>query len=430
MTDYESIDYFTDEGVTEDPFPYLEYLRAKCPVQHTGHRGMVAVTGWEEANELYRDNDAYSACNTTSGPFLELPVPLEGDHVGELIEQYRALIPLNDLVVTLDPPVHTRERALLMRLITPKRLKENEAFMLRLAQQQLDQIVGSGRCEFVGAYAKPYAMLAIAGLLGVPEADHDAFRMGFGLQAGGGPQPGPPPEGPEYADVNTLSWLYESFSAYIDERRREPKNDVLTGLAQAKYPDGTTPEIMAVAHHAAFLFAAGRETTSDMISTALKYLAEDHDLQEEVRAHPERIPSFIEECLRIDAAIRVDFRLAKRDTTLAGVEIAAGTPIGIFLGAANRDPRRFDSPAEFRADRANVREHIAFGRGIHSCPGAPLARAEGRISVERILARTRNIRLSEAHHGPPGARRFDYRPALTQRSLAELHIEFDPAGAE
>ena len=98
----------------------------------------------------------------------------------------------------------------------------------------------------------------------------------------------------------------------------------------------------------------------------------------------------------------------------------------LLNGAANRDPRRFECPAEFRIDRPNAQSHIAFGRGNHSCPGAPLARAEGRISLERILDRTRDIRLSEEHHGPPGARRFSYAPTWVLRGLNDLHLEFTP----
>src|ERR1022692_709644 len=100
MTDFESIDFFADKGIVADPFPYLEHLRSKCPVQPTGHRGVVAVTGYEEAVAIYRDVDTFSACNTTSGPFLTLPVPLEGsDHVAEIIERHRDLIPQNNLLV-------------------------------------------------------------------------------------------------------------------------------------------------------------------------------------------------------------------------------------------------------------------------------------------------------------------------------------------
>ena len=100
----------------------------------------------------------------------------------------------------------------------------------------------------------------------------------------------------------------------------------------------------------------------------------------------------------------------------------------LLNGAANRDPRRFESPAEFRLDRPNVKEHIAFGRGHHSCPGGPLARAEARVSLERILDRMHDIRLSEEHHGAAGERRFGYAPTWILRGLTDLHIEFTPVG--
>jgi cytochrome P450 len=177
---------------------------------------------------------------------------------------------------------------------------------------------------------------------------------------------------------------------------------------------------------ATFLFAAGQETTARLLAAALKHLAEHPDLQDELRAHTDRIPDFIEEALRMESPVKTDFRLAKRTTTIGGVEIAAGTPVAMLNGAANRDPRRFECPHEFRVDRPNVQAHIAFGRGVHSCPGGPLARAEGRVSIERLLQRTRNIRVSEAHHGPAGDRRFSYEPTWILRGLTKLHLEFDP----
>jgi cytochrome P450 len=124
--------------------------------------------------------------------------------------------------------------------------------------------------------------------------------------------------------------------------------------------------------------------------------------------------------------VKTDFRLARRSTSIAGVDIAAGTPVMMLNGAANRDPRRFECPADFRINRVNLREHMAFGRGVHSCPGGPLARAEARISFERILDRMRDIRLSDAHHGPAGARRYDYEPTWVLRGLHKLHIQFTP----
>ena len=433
MGDFETVDFFMDESLIEDPYPYFEYLRSKCPVVATPHYGVVAVSGYDEATEVYRNLETFSSCISVIGPFAAFPEPLEGDDVSDLIERQRDQLPMNEHMVTMDPPMHTRERALLMRLMTPKRLKENEAFMWGAVDRQLDEFIADGHCEFIGAFAQPFAMLAVADVLGVPEEDHPALRQIFGLSA----PPGEIGAGHDLSDnvdedpssLNALSSLDDRFTDYIEDRRLHPRHDVLSDLALATYPDGSTPDVVAVVRTASFLFAAGQETTARLLATGLKYLAEYPELQDELRAHRERIPGFIEEALRIESPVKADFRLARRAVTVGGVEIAPGTPVMLLNGAANRDPRRFEDPDEFRVDRRNAKEHLAFGRGAHSCPGGPLARAEGRISIERILDRTRDIRLSEEHHGPPGAHRFAYEPTWVLRGLHALHIEFTPTEA-
>lgn len=422
MRDWKTVDFFSDDELVDDPYPYFDQLRGECPVLPLPN-GVVAVTGFDEASEVYLDGSNYSSCNAVIGPFAQFPVPLQGDDVSEIIERHRDQLPMNEHMVTMDPPDHTRERALLMRLITSRRLKENEEFMYRLADQLLDEFVDDGRCEFIAAYTQPFAMLVVADLLGVPESDHKRFREGFGLS----PSPGKVGS-TEFAggDLNPLSWLDDWFSRYVEDRRREPRKDVLTDLALATYPDGTLPEVTAVVRTATFLFAAGQETTARLLAVALKYLAERPELQDQLRARPELIPNFIEESLRIESPVKADFRLAKRSTSIGGVKVAAGTPVMLLNGAANRDPRRFDDPAEFRVDRPNSRAHMAFGRGNHTCPGGPLARAEGRVSLERILDRMRDIRLSDEHHGPPNARTFRYEPTWVLRGLSKLYLEFTP----
>jgi cytochrome P450 len=186
MSNYESVDFFTDESLLEDPYPYFEHLRSKCPVVATPHYGVVAVSGYDEATEIYRDHDTFSSCNSVVGPFAAFPEPLEGDDVSEIIDRNRDQLPMNEHMVTMDAAMHARERALLMRLITPKRLKENEAFMWNTVDRQLDEFIGDGRCEFISAYAQPFAMLVVADVLGVPEADHQSFREFFGLSANPG----------------------------------------------------------------------------------------------------------------------------------------------------------------------------------------------------------------------------------------------------
>jgi cytochrome P450 len=424
LSDWETIDFFFDQSLVEDPYPYFDELRSACPVLQLPHLGVVAVTGYDETSEVYRDTETFSSCNSVVGPFATFPVPLDGDDVSDVVDRHRDQLPMHEHMVTMDPPEHTRERALLMRLITPKRLKDNEAFIWRLADEQINEFVGDGRCEFIGAYTQPFAMLVVADLLGVPEEDHQRFRDGFGLsgtvgEVGAG-EAGSPGENP-------LAWLDECFTEYIEDRRRQPRKDVLTDLALATYPDGTTPEVSSVVRTSTFLFAAGQETTARLLAAALKHLAEHPELQDELRAHPDRIPHFLEEVLRVESPVKADFRLARRSTSIGDVEIAAGTPVMLLNGAANRDPRHFECPSEFRMDRTNAQSHVAFGRGVHSCPGGPLARAEGRVSIERILDRTRNIRLSEEHHGPTDARRFQYEPTWILRGLSNLYLEFDAA---
>jgi cytochrome P450 len=384
---------------------------------------VVAVTGYDEAWEIYRDTDSFSSCNSVIGPYAAFPVALEGDDVTDIIARYRDQLPMHEHMVTMDPPDHTRERAILMRLLTPRRLQDNEAFMWGLADRQLDEFLTHGKCEFISAYAQPFAMLVVADVLGVPEADHQRFREGFGLlghigEVGAGEDGGP--------GENPLAWLDEWFAGYIEERRAKPRDDVLTKLALATYPDGTMPEVINVVRTSTFLFAAGQETTARLLAAALRHLAEHPDLQDELRADHAKIPDFLEEVLRVESPVKTDFRLTRRSTNIGGVDIAAGTPVMLLNGAANRDPRRFECPAEFRVDRPNAQAHVAFGRGVHSCPGGPLARAEARISIDRILDRMENIRLSEEHHGPDGAHRFRYEPTWILRGLTDLYLEFDP----
>jgi cytochrome P450 len=420
LSDFESVDFFTDASLIPDPYPYFDHLRQRCPVLPQSQAGVVAITGHQEALAVYKD-PAFSSCVSVAGPFSGLPFEPQGDDIGELIEQHRPQIPMSEHIVTQDPPVHTRTRGLLSRLLTPKRLKENEDFMWRLADQQLDEFVSRGKCEFLDDYARPFSGLVIADLLGVPPEDHEEFRAVFSGQVVGGIE-----DDSLTRAHNPLEYLNEKFSAHIVERRREPRADVLTELAQAKYPDGSTPEVIDVVRLAAFLFAAGQETTTKLLSFGIRLVAEHPELQTLLREDRSRIPAFVEETLRTESPVKCHFRMARTSTSIGDTLIPAGSTVMLLPGASNRDARKFEDPNKFRVDRPNVREHVAFGRGNHSCPGAPLARAEGRISLNRILDRMSDITVLEAEHGPPDARRYTYEPTWQMRGLTELHLGFSP----
>ena len=429
MTDYDAIDFFRGRELIDDPYGYFDWLRSQCPVQRESHHDVMMVTGYDEAIAVYNDSDTFSSCNSVTGPFPGFPVPLEGDDVNEQIEAHRDELPFSDQILTFDPPVHTAHRGLLMRLITPKRLKENEEFMWRLADQQIDEFIERGHCEFIGDYAQPFALLVIADLLGVPQEDHALFREQLGprQRENSGTLGGTGDD--DMLAHNPLAFLYEKFTAYVEDRRKNPQQDVLTGLATATFPDGSTPEALEVARIASNVFAAGQETSVRLFGTALRRIAEDRELQALLDERRDLIPNFVEECLRFDSPVKGDFRLARVTSSVGGVDVPAGTTLMVVNGAANRDPRKFDNATEFEVERANARQHLAFGHGVHTCPGAPLARAEGRITVERFLDRMRDIRIDDAQHGPPGQRRYDYVPTYILRGLVRLHLEFTPATA-
>ncbi|ORB75359.1 cytochrome P450 [Mycobacterium scrofulaceum] len=425
MTELADVDYFTDADIVQDPYSYWDYLRERGPVFREPHYGVVAVTGYQEVLAAFKDADSFSAVNAIGGPFPPLPFVPEGDDISEQIEVHRHEFPIFEHMVVMDPPEHDKARSLLGRLLTPRRLQENRDYIWQLADRQFDEFIVNGRCEFLGDYGKPFATLAIADLLGVPDEDRPEIRRNLGAGNAPGARVGALDHEP--VGSNPLQYLDDLFSGYIAERRQRPREDVLTGLATATYPDGSTPPLLEVVRPATFLFAAGQETVTKLLSSAVQVLGDHPELQERLRANRDLIGPFIEEALRMQSPTKVDFRLARKTATLGGVRIQAGTVIMLCLGAANRDPRKFDSPNEFRVDRKNVREHIAFGRGIHTCAGAPLARVEGQVTVNRLLDRTRDLVISEAKHGAPARRQYHYEPTFLLRGLTELHIEFTPA---
>jgi cytochrome P450 len=423
MSDFEQVDFFSDRVVQDDPYPYFDWVRAQSRVWQEPRYGVYMVTGHEEAKDVYRDpatfppheepSGTYSSCNAVSGPFVKFSAPVEGDDISDVILRHRNELPFSDQLPTFDPPNHTAHRHLLMRLITPKRLKENEEFMWRYADQIVDGFLRDGACEVVGQYAEPFTLTVIADLEGVPEADHSLFREQLSTVH-------------EALSHKPLEFLYERFSAYIEERRRQPGNDVLTGLATATFPDGSVPEVKDAALIAANLFVGGQETTVRLLSFALRTLAERPDLQKLLRDQREHIPNFIEETLRLESPLRTQFRMTRVRATLGGVDIPAGATLMLVPGACNRDPRAFENPHEFDLERTNARQHVGFGQGLHTCVGAPLARAEGRVTLNRFLDLTTDITISEKEHGPVGARRYEYLPTFFLRGLQQLHLEFSP----
>jgi cytochrome P450 len=418
MQDFDAANFYTDESLADDSIPYLTHLRSQCPVLREPHFGTLMVTGFEEGLEVYKQGETFSSCLAVTGPIPGLPFKPEGDDISGQLSEHRHEMPWATHFITFDGAEHTAHRTFLTRLLTIDRLRKNQEYMRGLADRLIDRFIDSGRCEIVSQYSQPLATLVVADLLGVPEADRDELVSAIG------PPPAMIGEPEHKAAPDPLEYLDKRFSVYLAERRREPREDMMSELANSRFRDGSVPELAALVRIATFLFVAGQDTSAKLIASAFKILGDCPHLLERLRAERHRIPEFVEETLRMESPAKVNFRVARRATSVGGVEVPAGTLVTVALGAANRDPRRFEKPDEFQLDRPNLRDHLAFGRGFHACPGAPLARLETRITLERFLERMNDLRVSETHHGPPHARRYHKVPTYILNGVTALHLEF------
>ncbi len=422
MTDFTSADVFTDNAIAQDPFEYFEYLREKGPITPLGYRNVVAVTGYDEGVAIYKDDVHFSAINTVVGPFLPMEYD-QGRPIDDQIDDCRASNPYLSTIMSEDEARHARSKTILSGIITPARLKANEEYMYRLADEIIDEFIDDGAFNVVTQFGQPFAQLTVADLLGVPPEDNAEVRA---MSAAPSQLPGNLGGGFDMG-TNPLARMGMKFFSYIADRRANPRDDVLTRMAEQRYEDGSLPEVAEVVGLATFLFGAGQDTTVQLFAAMLRRLSDEPGLADRLRAEPAKIADFVDETLRLEGTSKSTFRYVRRPVSIGGHDFEPGEHVMIHTLAMNRDPDRFEDPARFDIDRKNGRTHVAFGRGLHACAGAPLARAEGRIAVERMLARLKNIRIDEARHGPRGARNFTYLPNYSLYGVTEQWMKFDRA---
>lgn len=424
MTRMEERDFYTDHEILVDPYAFFEALRAHGPVYQPPGRDYFVVTGFEEATEVFRNTADFSSAIALQGAAAPLPFVPRGLDIGEQLEAHRAQILGGDLLVDLDDNAHANLRALVNRLFTPSRLKGNEEFIAQYSDELVRKAVAHGRCELIKDISAPFVTMVIADLLGVPAEDRQLFMDTIAAA---------PPPGSLEASENDYSGenhpmmvMGRYFYRYIAERRQNPRNDILSEVANATYPDGSTPTIEDIVNLSTFMFGAGQDTSAKLIGNAMRYIIDQPGLQEQLRADPALVPGMIEEVLRLEGSSKATTRLARRDTRIGSVPIPAGSKVMIALAAVSRDPRRWDDPNAFRLNRPRIKEHLSFGRGAHTCAGAPLARVEVRVLLEKFLHYTSDISMDEIRHGTSAQRRLDFEPSFIVRGLSDLHLILTP----
>jgi len=416
-------DFYTDPSVIQDPKAYFDRMRSRCPIAREPYHGSMIVTGYDEVMDvLNRRDDSFSSAMNVLGPVQGLPFEVRGSDIRAELDAHRHEMAWSDHLTCMDGETHAMNRQLLTDLLNYRRLKANEEYIYALVDRLLDELLPKGGCNAASQFAHAAATYAISDLLGVPQDERWELVELLGV---------PPSqldgEATHRVGSDPLVFLKERFDRYLQDRMAKPRADLLTELLQSKYRDGTSPGFERCSHLARFLFGAGQDTTSRLIAHAIRILGEDPELQDRLRANPALLPEYVEEVIRRESPVKVSYRLAVKDTSVAGMDFPAGTAFTLGLMAASNDPAHFPEPEKIDLDRANKRDHLGFSKGAHGCLGAPLARMEARVALERLLARTRGFRISETHHGPPGKRRYSYEPTYTFYNLSELHIEYDAA---
>lgn len=410
-----------DPETLECPYPFYEALHAEAPVHPIPEMGLVVVSTFDLLREVVHDPATYSSAMPT-GP-ADLPGMGREPEDAEMAE-LRAKTARSGTATLLaaDPPWHARYRSLVNKALSARRVAGMEGYVREIVTDLIDGFIDDGKADFTSQFADELPMAVIADQIGVPRADLRDFKKRADLAIGGIERTIPPEE--ERDVLRAGLEMQEYFLMRAEERRRDPKDDILTTLATAELEtdEGSRPlndaEILSIIQQ---LQVAGKETTAHLIGSAMLLFIENPEQLAKVRERPELIGNMTEEALRVESPVRALFRTTTRETTLGGVTLPAKTTLMLIYGAANRDECEFAEAARFDVERENARNQLAFSAGPHYCIGAALARLEIRVAFEEVLRRMTNFRLDPDHPAPR------HEPSYILRGLRELHILFDKA---
>ena len=366
--------------VRANPYPLYHQLREEEPVHWSELLEAWVLTRYDDVSALLKDSRFSADRRKANNRFAQ-----------EAVKRMQEGGPLADATTMLgaDPPEHTRLRGLVSKAFTPRVVEAMRPHIQEIVDSLLDDVQESGRMDIIGDLAYPLPVIVIAEMLGVPPADRDDFkRWSDDIVATLGPLVAP--EVLEQARIS-IQEMADYFSAVIAERRREPKEDLLSGLIAAEERGEVLSgeELLATC---ILLLAAGNETTTNLIGNGMLALLRHPEQLEKLRDQPSLTDSAVEEFLRYDGPVQSTARVATEQLEIRGKTIEQAQLVIALLGAANRDPEQFPNPDELDIAR-EPNQHIAFGQGIHFCIGAPLARMEGQIAFETLLRRMPNPRL-------------------------------------
>ncbi|HZU66663.1 MAG TPA: cytochrome P450 [Ktedonobacteraceae bacterium] len=394
----------------QDPYPVYTYLRENDPVHWNQIFNCYMLTRYDDVHMVFSDHRRFSSdiWSDTVEFMTEMGVT-------ESLEYLQRIVPfLAYNLQGMDPPGHTRQRTLMMKTFTPRMIESFRPTVQRLVDELIDQKLAEGKMDVVADLAYPLPSNVILDLLGIPRsgrpyirASAEAINEFVATILFTGPQVWP-----------RLAKVFDELKIYlgslIEERRKHPTGDLLTKMVQAEeHGDMLSEDEIIIATN--FLLFAGHETTANLIATGLYYLLENPEQMEQLRADPSKVPAAVEELLRYVSPVHTLARRTVEEVTISGVTIPPNSSIYLCVGAANRDPEKFQDPEKLDINRPAVRS-LGFGYGIHFCIGAALARMESQVAFDTILRRLPGLKMT--------VDKPEFRPNYSLRGLISLPVEF------
>ncbi len=403
----------TDPAVQECPYPFYEAMRREQPVYRMPETGFYIVSRYDDLKEVLRDVDTFS------NQFTSARAKAIGAADSPITKMYqtKGWAPVPALQQT-DPPVHTRFRRPIDRTFTASRVREMVPYIDGIVSDLIDGFIDNGETDFVESFAVPLPCYVIADQFGVPRSDvpklkkwSDALMDQIGMMMS-------PEREQQVADEILEFQTY--FDGVFEDRMKNPQDDMLSDVVTV-LPGEEALDMNELLSTMSQLLTGGNDTTTGSLAEGMLLLVQHPDQMAKLRADPSFIKNFVEEVLRIESPVQGLMRVTTRDVELGGTVIPKGAVVVVRYASANRDEARFDCPAEFQIDRKDAGAHMAFGAGIHFCPGAMLARQEMISAFSQLLDRLQDVELSVPET------ELAHFPSMFHRRLKSLPIRFRKA---
>jgi cytochrome P450 len=399
-----------DEQFLADPYAVFRDLRAQ-PVYFADSLGVYIVTRYADVDAVFSNPEVFS--NSTTLTPVTTPSS-EAQAILAAVDYYR---PAN--LINADAPRHTKVRRFVQEAMSPRRLRAMEPIVREWASMQIAGLAGQSRADIVAELAFPLPALAGFRILGFPPEDLEMLKSWCADRVEFTYGRAPQEDHPRVARNVAAFWSW--MQDFVAERIANPIDDLASDLARRHRdePEEFTPRDIATVLFE--MAVASHETTTHLLSNGLRRLLEHRSQWEAIVADHSLIPNAVEECLRYDGSVVAWRRLAVQDTEISGIPIPAGSTLMILIASANRDPDRFENPETFDIRRRDARKHLTFGKGVHFCQGAPLARLEVRVVLELLAQLAPGLQIVKDQE-------YSFVPNILLRGPKQLLVDFSSPG--